>query len=73
MNAWSRLPRALPVLINGFALCCLAFTPAIAEGDCTGTCDYDGATAVLAMSASGSASQRWTARSPRSWSAARGS
>jgi hypothetical protein len=46
---WSRLPRALPVLINGFALCGLAFTPVMAEGECTGTCDYDGATAVLAM------------------------
>jgi hypothetical protein len=46
---WRRLPRALPVLINGFALCCLAFTPLMAEGDCTGTCDYDGAMAVPAM------------------------
>jgi hypothetical protein len=45
----SRLPRALPVLINGFALCGLAFTPVIAEGDCTGTCDYQGATAALAL------------------------
>jgi hypothetical protein len=46
---WSRLPRALPVLINGFALCGLAFTPVMAEGDCTGNCDYDGATAALAL------------------------
>jgi hypothetical protein len=45
----SRLPRALPVLINGFALCGLALTPAIAKGDCTGTCEYDGATAVVTM------------------------
>ena len=46
---WSRLPRALPVLINGFALCGLALTPVIAEGDCTGSCEYDGATAVFGM------------------------
>jgi hypothetical protein len=46
---WRGLPRALPILINGFALCCLALTPAIAGGDCKGTCDYNGATPVLAM------------------------
>jgi hypothetical protein len=46
---WSRLPRALPVLVNGFALCGLALTPAMAEGDCTGNCEYDGATAVFAI------------------------
>jgi hypothetical protein len=46
---WGRLPRALRVLINGFALCGLALTPLAAEGDCTGTCDYEGATAVFAV------------------------
>jgi hypothetical protein len=46
---WGRLPRTLPVLIVGFALCGLAFTPAIGEGDCAGSCDYEGATAALAM------------------------
>jgi hypothetical protein len=46
---WTRLPRALPVLVNGFALCGLALTPAAAEGDCTGTCDHEGATAVFGI------------------------
>jgi hypothetical protein len=46
---WSHLPRALPVGINGFALCGLALTPVIAQGDCTGTCEYEGATAVFGM------------------------
>jgi hypothetical protein len=46
---WGRVPRALPVLVNGFALCGLAFTPVMAEGECTGGCDYEGATAVLAL------------------------
>jgi hypothetical protein len=45
----SRLPRVLPVLMNGFAPCGLALTPVMAEGDCTGSCDYHGAAAVFVL------------------------